>query len=274
MANGIGDIFKPVTDVVSSGGGNGGAGAVAGGSGIIWFVGLFVGIILMSIAGAFLYFFWIEKRRWNLITRVHYENPSINGVSFGHPIPTRRLRFKDGRVVYLYKRPIQGYTISPELLTWTRPREHDVIVTQDKKLFCIEGIENIDIKRKKLNVDISYPDIEMDRQDLQHHIDSKKFDDPNEKLKMIAKVSIWIFALTTVIVLAVLGGKYYIEGKEIDAKEARTNLQVAEKQIEVMESITTFTKVLDEMLPELQAYKNNENVKSVENFINNSKTGE
>src|SRR3972149_5311026 len=182
------------------------------GFGTGWIIGisLFIGIALISVIGAFIYFFWIEKKNWNITTRVHYENPAINGITLGGGILTKRVRFKDGRVVYMYKTPIQGYTISPELLVWTRPREHDVVITQDKKLFCINGISGIDVQRKELNVDVSYPDIEMDRQDLQKHIDSKKFDDPNDRLKLIAKVALWVFVIIGIIVLVVLGSKTYL----------------------------------------------------------------
>jgi len=250
MGNGIGDLISPIKDAVTGGGG--GTDIVstgAGGSGLIVFVGIILGVLIISAVGAFIWFFWGEKKKWNMITRVHYENPTINGVSFGNAIPTRRVRFKDGRVVYLYKSAIQGYTISPELLIWTRPKEHDVIVTQDKRLFCLIGIENIDVKRKKLNVDIAHPDIEMDRQDLQNHIDSKKFDDPNEKLKLIAKVTIWVFVLTTIIVVCVLGSKYYLDSKELDLQRDNINLQVSQQQAEVMEAVNTFTKMLEVYVP-------------------------
>lgn len=237
-----------------------------GGVGIIWVIGFFVGIAIVSIIVALLWFFWREKKQWTINTRVHYENPTIDGVSLGNGVPTKRVRFKDGKVVYLYKYPIQGYTISPELLVWTRPREHDILVTQDKKLFCIVGIENIDIERKKLNVDISHPDIETDRQDLQHHIDSKKYDDPNEKLRLIAKIAVWVFVMVTIIVLAVLGGKYYIDGKNADLARDQLNLQVSESQAKVIESVNTFTVILDELMPELEKLKGTQNLV----FVNRS----
>jgi hypothetical protein len=242
--NGLGGLLSPVKDAFTGGGAT--TTGVGGGSALYWIIGLIIGILVVSVIVTIVWFLYFDKKKWNIITRVHYENPTIKGVSFGSGggIPTRRLRFKDGRVVYLYKSPIQGYTVSPELLTWTRPREHDVIVTQDKRLFCLIGIENIDTKRKKLNVDITYPDIEMDRQDLQNFVDSKKFDDPKERLKIIAKVATWIFILVTVIVLTVLGGKYYIEGKNADIQRDQINLQVTDGQKQVMESVHAFTLLI------------------------------
>ena len=168
----------------------------------------------------------------------------------GGGILAKRVRFKDGRVVYLYKTPIQGYTISPEILTWTRPREHDIIVTQDKKLFSLVGINSIDVQRKKLNVDVSYPDIEMDRQDLQQHIDSKKYDDPNERFKIIAKVALWVFVVIGVIVLVVLGGKTYIDAKNVDLQRDNMNLQVSANQVKVMDSVNTMLLILSKVMPE------------------------
>lgn len=219
-------------------------------SGMLIFILFFVGLGIISVVGAFLWFHFSEKKKWNIITRVHYENPTIDGVNIGGPVPTKRIRFKDGRVVYMYKTAIQGYTISPELLTWSRPREHDIVVTQDKKLFSVVGINSIDTQRKKLNVDISYPDIEMDRQDLQKHIDSKKFDDPNERLKIIAKVALWIFICITLIVVTVLAGKSYVEGKNADAARDLNNLKAAEMQVKTAEQMNTFILILSKVMPE------------------------
>jgi hypothetical protein len=244
MADILSSAFSPITDSLKGGVQTGGIGA-----GTIIGVGLFVGIALMAVIGGFVYWFWWSKKQWNIQVRVHYENPTINGVTIGGPVLAKRIRFKDGRVVYMYKSAIQGYTISPELLVWTRPREHDVIVTQDKKLFCIVGITSIEIQRKKLGVDVSYPDIEMDRQDLQQHIDSKKFDDPNERFKIIAKAAIWIFVLVAIIVVTVLGSKTYLDAKNIDAQRDGMNLQVSANQVKVMENINTFTLILSKVMP-------------------------
>lgn len=244
----ISNAFSPVTNALTNS-----APKVAGtgiGTGFIIGIGFFVGLAILSVVGAFIYWHFYSKKQWNMVTRVHYENPTINGVTIGSPILTKRVRFKDGRVVYLYKSPIQGYTISPELLTWTRPREHDVVVTQDKKLFCVNGINSIDVQRKMLNVDISYPDIEMDRQDLQQHIDSKKFDDPNERFKILAKIALWIFIIVGVIVLTVIGGKTYIDGKNIDASRDATNLKTSEYQMKTMEQMNTFMLILSKVMPE------------------------
>lgn len=250
MASGIGDIISPLTDAVANNNAGNGVAATGGLSNMVIFVSLIFGILIVSATIAFIWFFIYEKKKWNIITRVHYENPTINGVSMGNAINTRRVRFKDGRVVYLYQTPIQGYTISPELLIWTRPREHDVIVTQDKRLFCLIGINSIDVQRKVLNVDIAHPDIEMDRQDLQTHIDSKKYDDPNDKLKLIAKVTAWIFFLTALIVVTVLVSKTMIDSKNIDLERDRINLQISSQQLEVMEAVNTFTTIMQGNYPD------------------------
>jgi heme/copper-type cytochrome/quinol oxidase subunit 2 len=247
MANPLTDAFSPVLSAVTTKA----APATSGGwSTTITIVVLIIVIALVSIVGAFIWFYYSEKKAWNIITRVHYENPTINGVNIGGAVLTKRVRFKDGRVVYMYKTPIQGYTISPELLTWSRPREHDIIVTQDKKVFCLVGLDSIDVQRKKLKVDISYPDIEMDRQDLQQHIDSKKFDDPNERLKLLAKVAIWIFVCITVIVVCVLGGKSYVEGKNADSARDQANMRTAQLQQLTVQDMNTFILILSKVMPE------------------------
>ena len=247
MADVISDAFSPIGNAFKGGGGSVSSG-ISGG--LLWGIGIFVGIAVIAIIGALIWWYYYDKKQWNIVTRVHYENPAIDGITIGNGVPTKRLRFKDGRVVYLYKSPIQGYSISPELLTWTRPREHDVIVTQDKKLFCLIGILGIDVERKKLKVDVSYPDIEMDRQDLQHFIDSKNVNDPNQKLKIIAKVAVWIFIMVTIIVVAVIAGKTYTETKAIDLERDRINLEISDSQTKVMDNVNTFIAILKETMPE------------------------
>ena len=117
-------------------------------------------------------------------------------------------------------------------------------------MFCINGINSIDIQRKLLNVDISYPDIEMDRQDMQTHIDSKKYDDPNEKLKLILKVATYIFVGVVIIVLVVLGSKTYIDAKNIDLARDNMNLQVSASNAEAMKQINSFVLILSKVMPQ------------------------
>lgn len=243
-----------------------------GGTGTYWIIGIgiFIGLAVLSIVIAFVWWWWSEKKKWNIITRVHYENPAINGISLGSPVLTKRVRFKDGRVVYVYKAPIQGYTISPELLTWSKPREHDVIVTQDKKLFCIIGLKNIDIQRKQLGVDIAYPDIEMDRQDLQKHIDSKKYDDPNERFKIIAKIALWIFVIIGVIVIITIGGKYYIDGKAIDVQRDTIAQKTAQANLDTVQQMNTFTLILSKVMPQSFKAIDGQNLLSQINLTNST----
>lgn len=242
----LGTAINPITEGLKSGVPSGSG----WGSGLIIGIAVFVGVAIISIVGAFIYYYFWSKKQWNITTRVHYENPTINGISLGSAVPTKRVRFKNGIVAYIYKSPIQGYTISPELLTWTRPREHDIIVTQDKKVFCLIGINSIDTQRKVLNVDVSYPDIEMDRQDLQKHIDSKKYDDPNERFKILAKIALYVFIMVTVIVLVVVGGKTYIDGKAKDVQRDNINLQVSANSAKVMEEVNTFVAILSRVMPQ------------------------
>jgi hypothetical protein len=246
MADVISSTFSNLGSQVASGANP------AAGFGVGWIIGIaiFIGFAVMCVVGAFVWYYFYDKKQWNIKTRVHYENPAIDGITMGDGVPTKRLRFKDGRVVYLYKTAIQGYTISPELLTWTRPREHDVIVTQDKKLFCLVGISGIDAQRKLLKVDISYPDIEMDRQDLQQHIDSKKVGDPNEKFKIIAKAAAIIFICITIIVVMVLAGKAYVDGKGADASRDASNVKVAEYNAETAKNMATFMAIMAKVMPE------------------------
>lgn len=246
---GLGDAFSPLVDAYNTAQ----VGKVAsGGIGTGWIIAIsfFVGLAVLGVVGAFIWVHFSEKKKWNILTRVHYENPTIGGVSIGSEVRTKRVRFKDGLVAYIYRTPIQGYTISPELLTWTRPREHDIIVTADKKVFCLNGIDSINVQRKMLAVDISYPDIEMDRQDMQKHIDSKKYDDPNERFKIIAKIALWMFVIIGIIVLTVIGGKSYVEGKQADRAIAESNRQTSEANLKTMQQVNTFVLILSKTMPQ------------------------
>jgi hypothetical protein len=236
------DVFSTLKDAVK-GGASSSIEKTGGFFNLPGIIGIFAGIAIIVFAGVVIWWWYSEKKRWNMVTRVHAENPNIDGVSLNSAmIPTRRVRFKDGKVCFLYKHPIQGYTISPELLVYTRPMQYDIIVTQDKKMFCLIGIENINTKRKILNVHITYPDIEMDRQDLQNHIDSKKYDDPNERLKMLLKAGAWTVGLVALIIIVVMFGKYYIESKEVDAQRDKLNLEVSEQLKAVVEAMSIIVK--------------------------------
>jgi len=90
----------------------------------------------------------------------------------------------------------------------------------------------------------------MDRQDLQKHIDSKKFDDPNDRLKLIAKVALWVFVIIGIIVLVVLGSKTYLDAKKIDAERDNTNLRTSELQAKTMEQVNTFMTILSKTMPQ------------------------
>ena len=90
----------------------------------------------------------------------------------------------------------------------------------------------------------------MDRQDLQQHIDSKKFDDPNERFKLIAKIATWLFICITVIVLTVLGSKAYIDGKNADAGIKAIDLQVAQLNLKTVDSLNTFILILSKVMPD------------------------
>ena len=90
----------------------------------------------------------------------------------------------------------------------------------------------------------------MDRQDLQKHIDSKKFDDPNDRLRLIAKVALWLFICITIIVVVVLAGKSYVDGKNADLARDSTNLKTAQYQQAAVQQMNTFILILSKVMPQ------------------------
>ena len=202
----------------------------------------------------------------DFIFRVHYENPDIKGVSIAKGvILARRIRLSNGRIVFKYKQPIQGYTISPELTTYTRPKEYDVIVTADKKLFIINKIASINKQRKELNVDIMYPDIEYDRQDLQQYEDKLHKTNPYEKWKLIAKVASILIIVVGIIIGLIIYGNNQVQTKQLEATIQDNNLKIQQNQIEMLEDMNEWANTIKILMPDLKELKGDNLAKVIQN---------
>ena len=56
------------------------AGVPTGGgidSTLVIVVGIIIGLMVFSFVGAIIYYFFWSKKKWNITTRVHYDNPQI-----------------------------------------------------------------------------------------------------------------------------------------------------------------------------------------------------
>lgn len=219
---------------------------------IIAFVGVFAAIF---------FFLWKDAKSWNLTLRVHPENPEVKGCNLTNAIvKAKRVRMRDGKTVFYYKTPILGYTISPALTTYTRPLTYDIIVTQDKRIFCIKRIAAIDKQRKELNVDIMHPDIEYDMVELQKYNDSLAKDNKFDKWKTIAKIAGWFIILTGLIIGTVLIGNYWVEGKQLEAQKEANYIKLQELQNNGAERMQETLTIVQLILPELQELKGTKNL--------------
>lgn len=234
-------------------------------------VGLVIFLMVTAFVGVFIsliYFLWKDSKEWNLTIRVHPENPEVNGINLTDAvIKAKRVRMKDGKTVFYYKKPILGYTISPALTTYTRPLVYDIAVTQDKRIFCIKRVSSIDKQRKELNVEINHPDIEYDMVELQKYNDLLSKNLNYDKWAAITKITGWFLLGVLLIAVIVLVGNYYVEGKEVDRQIGENYLRIQESQGRAMERVEETLTIVTHIIPELQELKGTKNLNIIQQEI-------
>ena len=172
-------------------------------------------VALISTVVAIIYILKKDKKSWNLKIRTYVENRDENKIMLKPiTIDAKRLRLQNGIIIFLLKKPIQGYNLMPQLTINTVPFEYDIIVAADGSYFSIKGVEDIDVKRKILGVEIMHPATEMDRQDLQQeNIDLHK-KNIMSKWKMIAKIAGIALACVLLIVALIIWGNNSLQAKK------------------------------------------------------------
>ena len=182
-----------------------------------------------------------NKDQWNVKIRLRQEDTQTKKLYLDPVIiMAKRVTLKNGiRMLYLEK-PILGKRLFPLLNYYSRPGVYDIILTADNRIFIIDGIQGIDEQRKLLNVGVRYPGIDYQFDELNsQYAEMNKKDNRNDILEMIKIASIGIIAIVLLIGF-IVGGKYYIESKEIQQLIGEQELQIIsslnENQQKVLES--------------------------------------
>jgi len=208
-------------------------GTIGGGisslSGYLWIIWVLIGI---AVLGTIIYFgatFFKNKEKWNLTFRVYQEN-NQHGTLYLDPvvIKAKRVTLSNGlRLIYLEKE-ILGKKLFPLLNFYTRPGVYDLVITSDNRIFIVTGISGIDEKRKELKVGIRYPGIDYSLEEVNRdHAKLNQLDRRSDLLGMVKAAATAIVAIVLLVML-IVGGKYYMDGKSIDAQIAQSELALFE----------------------------------------------
>lgn len=193
---------------------------------------IFIAFIIIAVIAVLIFILSSIKKtkeRWNIQIRVRMEDTQ-KGEIYLDPITVRgrRVTLSNGlRLIYLEKE-ILGKKLFP-LLNWhTKPGVYDLVVTADNRIFIINGIAGIDEERKLLKVGIRYPGIDYSLEEVNRdHAALNKLDRKSDLLGIIKAASMAVIAVV-LLVGFIVGGKYWIEGREIDKAIAQSELLLFE----------------------------------------------
>jgi hypothetical protein len=191
---------------------------------------VFLGVIALLIIGGVIFVWAFSKKArgsWNLTFRVYQENKQHNTIYMDPVIiKGKRVMLSNGlRLIYL-QQEILGKKLFPNLNHYTRPGVYDLLISADNRIFIIDGISGIDEQRKQLQVGIRYPGIDYSLEEVNRdHAKLNSMDRRSDLLGIVKAASIAVVAIVLLIAL-IIGGKYWIEGKEIDNQQDQVQLQL------------------------------------------------
>jgi len=204
-------------------------GGISSLSGYLWVILVILGL---GIIGTIIYFvatFFKNKDKWNLTFRVYQEN-NQHETLYLDPVIIRakRVTLSNGlRLMYLEK-AILGKKLFPLLNFYTKPGVYDLVVTSDNRIFIITGISGINEQRKELKVGIRYPGIDYAMEEVNRdHSKLNQLDRRNDMLGMVKAAATALIAII-ILVIFIIGGKYYMEAKTIDAQISESELALFE----------------------------------------------
>jgi hypothetical protein len=189
----------------------------------------------LAIIGFALWFFSNLKKgkdKWNVKLRIRQEDTLNKKINLdAHTIMAKRITLSNGMRMLFLKESVLGKRLFPLLNYYTKPGVYDVILTADNRIFIITGIEGIDEERKTLNVGVRYPGIDHDFDQLNTEFaELNKRDTRSDILAMIKVASMAIIAIVILLML-VIGGKYWLESKAI-------NSEIADSQLRLFQTIS------------------------------------
>jgi len=199
-----------------------------------WVFAAVIGLIIIG-GIVFLVAYSVKTRaKWNLTFRIRQEDKR-HGTIYLDPtvIKGKRITLSNGlRLIYLEK-PILGKKLIPNLNHYTRPGVYDLIISADNRIFLIDGIEGIDEQRKLLKVGIRYPGIDYSLDEVNRdHAKLNKADRKSDLLGIVKAASIAVVAIVILLVV-IVGGKYWLDAKEIDAS-------ISESEIRLYQGLETY----------------------------------
>ena len=222
----------------------------------MWVMWVVLGLGVIAIIGFSVAYSIKNKQKWNVRFRIRQENKQ-HGTLYLDPIEIRgkRVTLSNGlRVIYLEKE-ILGKRLFPNLNHYTRPGVYDIIVTADNRIFLIDGIEGINEDRKRLKVGVRYPGIDYSLDEVNRdHAALNKLDRRSDLLGIVKAASIAIIAIV-LLVGVIVGGKYWLDAKEIDAAISQSELQLFDSmdktqktQLEQTNAMLLLTEKLKQIL--------------------------
>jgi len=195
----------------------------------LWILWLVIGVAIISVIIFVVAYSIKSKKKWNVQFRIRQENKQ-HGTLYLDPIiiKGRRVTLSNGlRVIYLEKE-ILGKRLFPNLNHYTRPGVYDLIITADNRIFLIDGISGIDEQRKELKVGIRYPGIDYSLEEVNRdHAKLNKLDRRSDLLGIVKAASMAVIAIVLLIGV-IIGGKYWLDAKEIDSQSNQAQLQLLE----------------------------------------------
>lgn len=221
-----------------------------------WLIGAVIGFVIIGSI-IFLVAYSIKTRsKWNIQIRLRQEDKTHKTIYLDPKIiKGKRVTLSNGlRLIYL-ETPILGKKLFPNLNHYTRPGVYDIIVTADNRIFLIDGIEGINEDRKRLKVGVRYPGIDYSLDEVNRdHAALNKLDRRSDLLGIVKAASIAIIAIV-LLVGVIVGGKYWLDAKEIDAAISQSELQLFDSmdktqktQLEQTNAMLLLTEKLKQIL--------------------------
>lgn len=237
----VGELVAPIAETFLSGFGG-------------WMKWLFIGLLVFAAIFGAAYLYKNnkkDKKKWNKTLRIWQEDPTTGKIPFNpYIIKACGVILKGVRCMYL-KKALLGGRILPLLNHYTKPGLYDIIITADNRFFLVDGITDINKKRKELGVGLRYPGIDHQFDEI-----NTKFASMNQvntfdrTLEILKKVSAIIFPIILLIAL-IVGGNYIVKHSENQAVKSQAELEmmqiIKEASIQYKESGDSMIIVLDQI---------------------------
>lgn len=230
-----------------------------------------IGILIIGIA-VWVFSSWRKnKDKWNVQIRLRQEDTQTKKIYLDPVvIKAKRVTLSNNlRMLYLEK-PILGKRLFPLLNYYSKPGVYDIILTADNRIFIIDGIKGIDEQRKVLNVGVRYPGIDYQFDELNtQYAQMNKKDSKNDILEMLKIATIGVVAIV-LLIGGIVGGKYYIQSKEIDQRIGEQEVQILATISENQEKMLETTNALNLFISKYEKQNGDNSVSQDLNKLNGS----